>query len=130
MAKEELFRIPVLGWAIEFIGSFPVKRGKADRNALKITYQKLQDGQVIGMFPEGTRQAQGEQGKAKRGVAQIVQRTQVPVLPVKIDLNRWKRPLKVFVGKPINFEVQEKKPTKEELNEMAEKMMQAIRELG
>ena len=54
MAKQELF-VPVLGYIYKTLGAFPVKRGGADRAAIKHGIEILQSGEVLAIFPEGTR---------------------------------------------------------------------------
>jgi len=82
MAKSELFRIPVLGAIISGAGAFPVKRGTADRAALRKAIEYLQVGEVVGMFPEGKRSMDGTLLEAELGVGMIALRAQVPVIPV------------------------------------------------
>ncbi|MBX6395282.1 MAG: 1-acyl-sn-glycerol-3-phosphate acyltransferase, partial [Alicyclobacillaceae bacterium] len=56
MAKEELFRVPGLSFLIRQLGAFPVRRGTADRAALRRAVHLIRDeGQIVGLFPEGTR---------------------------------------------------------------------------
>ena len=66
MAKEELF-VPVLGTIYKILGAFPVRRGGADRAAIKHGIDILESGQVLAIFPEGTRSKTGELGKAQPG---------------------------------------------------------------
>ena len=56
MAKAELFKIPVLGFIINACGAYPVKRGIADKNTIKIACEKLSNNNSIGIFIDGTRQ--------------------------------------------------------------------------
>ncbi len=129
MAKEELFKNFLFRWVFTAIGTFPVKRGRADLQAFRTSYQKIKEGKVLGMFPEGTRQKPGEQGKAKKGAAQIVKRTGVKVVPVRVDWNNWRRPIKVFIGKPIGSEDFPKKESKDQLGDLAEFLMEQVRGL-
>ena len=62
MAKEELF-VPVLGTIYKILGAFPVRRGGADRAAIKHGIDILESGQVLAIFPEGTRSKTGELGE-------------------------------------------------------------------
>jgi len=55
MAKEELFRIPLVSSFIKSLGAFPVKRGKGDVGAIKTALKLLEEGHIVGIFPEGTR---------------------------------------------------------------------------
>ena len=84
MAKEELFRVPVLGRFIRALAAFPVKRGTADRAALREAVERLKAGHVLGIFPEGTRSPDGALGPAEKGFALIARQTGAPVVPVAI----------------------------------------------
>ena len=66
MAKQELF-VPVLGDIYKLLGAFPVKRGGADRTAIKHGIDLMLDGGVLAIFPEGTRSKTGALGKAEPG---------------------------------------------------------------
>jgi 1-acyl-sn-glycerol-3-phosphate acyltransferase len=67
MAKEELFKVPVLGGIVRKCNAFPVKRGFSDREALRTGLKILKDGEVFGLFPEGHRSKTGELGKGLAG---------------------------------------------------------------
>ena len=84
MAKEELFKNPIFAAAIRALHVFPVKRGTADKNAIKHAVKLLKDGQCLGIFPEGTRSKTGKLGKAESGVGLIAAMTKAPVLPAAI----------------------------------------------
>jgi len=84
MAKEELFEKPLIGWYLRKIGAFPVKRGTADRSALKHTLDALEQGKALLMFPEGTRSETGELREPELGVAMIAYRSGAPVVPVYV----------------------------------------------
>lgn len=84
MAKEELFSIPVLGAWLRSVGVFPVKRGAPDRRAIRRSLQVLEQGDVLVMFPEGTRSEDGRLRDAEPGAALIALRTGAPVLPVAV----------------------------------------------
>ena len=85
MAKQELFEIPVFGTAIRYCHAFPVKRGEADRTAIKTAVAVLKDGKCLGLFPEGTRSRTGEMGKAEAGVGLIAAMTGAPLVPAAIS---------------------------------------------
>ncbi len=87
LAKEELFRNPILSFLFTAAGFHPVKRGSADRRVLKFASQRLNEGRVVGIFPEGTRNKDG-MGKAHNGAAYIALRTGSPILPVSIDYHK------------------------------------------
>jgi 1-acyl-sn-glycerol-3-phosphate acyltransferase len=84
MAKEELFRIPLLKQGIEMYGAYPVKRGAGDRGALRAAIKALQDGWTVGIFLEGTRTTDGRIRHPKLGAALISAKTQVHILPVSL----------------------------------------------
>lgn len=55
MAKQELFKVPVVKQIISWVGAFPVNRGKMDRSAIKQGQRVLEQGMALGIYPEGTR---------------------------------------------------------------------------
>ncbi len=84
MAKQELFPIPVLGGAIRTLGTFPIDRGGADRAALRYAIHLLEDGESLGMFPEGTRSKTHQIEKVSPGAAFIAVKTGATILPVAL----------------------------------------------
>ncbi len=110
MAKESLFRVPVLGRLVRWLGAFPVARGRNDVGAIKHTLRLIESGRSVGMFPQGTRcpGVDPKETKVKPGVGMIAARTGVQILPVYIGMKdqRWKflRRVRVVVGEPIPFE--------------------------
>lgn len=105
MAKEELFKAPVLKWILPHVRAFPVKRGMSDRGALRTGLKVLKDGHVVGLFPEGTRSKTGEVGKGLAGAGFFALRSEAVVLPCAI-VGPYKpfRKVKVIYGPPIDFE--------------------------
>ena len=110
MAKEELFEHPIFGTAIRICHAFPVKRGAADRAAIKTAVQVLKGGHCLGLFPEGTRSRTGKMRKAEAGVGLIAAMTGAPVVPAailgtdKIFANGGFLPkLMILVGEPMHF---------------------------
>jgi len=85
MAKEQLFTIPVFGPYIRAMGAFPVKRGVADRGAIRQAIDELKAGHVLGIFPEGTRADPGTLLPAERGFALIAKQTGIPIVPVALE---------------------------------------------
>ncbi|WP_082906213.1 lysophospholipid acyltransferase family protein [Phormidesmis priestleyi] len=84
MAKEELFQVPVLRQAIQAYGAYPVKRGSADRSAMKAAIASIQSGWATGIFLDGTRTPDGRIADPKVGAAWIAAKTQSPLLPVSL----------------------------------------------
>lgn len=105
MAKEELFKVPVLGNIVTKLESFPVKRGMSDREALRKGMGILNDGKVLGLFPEGTRSKTGEIGKGMAGAGFFALRTKAAVVPCAI-IGPYKagKSLKVVYGQPLDME--------------------------
>jgi 1-acyl-sn-glycerol-3-phosphate acyltransferase len=128
MAKEELFRVPVLGGIVRKVGSFPVKRGMSDREALRNGLNVLKDGGVLGLFPEGTRSKDGQLGKGLAGAGFFALRSNALVVPCAV-IGTYKpfNKVKVFFGEPINLDpLRERKATAEEATEL---IMSKIAEL-
>lgn len=83
MAKSELWDVRVLAWALPRLWAFPVMRGGADRAAIEAATGFLKAGELVGIFPEGTRAEADatELGEAHGGAAFIAMRAGVPVVP-------------------------------------------------
>ena len=94
VAKEEIFRMPVLGWMMRFGGDIPIRRG--DRESVAAMFrqakQTLAHGMSIMMFPEGTRSPDGLLGEFKDGAFQLAIDAGVPVLPLAVAGTRACRP--------------------------------------
>ena len=84
MAKEELFQVPVLAPAIRLYGAYPVKRGSADRSAIREALKQLDNGWAVGVFLQGTRTPDGRIPSPKLGAALIAAKAQVSMLPVSL----------------------------------------------
>lgn len=104
MAKAELFAIPVLGPVIASLGAFPVNRQGTDARAVKKALQLLRQGELVGIFPEGTRSHNGKLLPPHVGVAMLALRAKVPVLPVAVVGSRgvFGR-VRVVIGRPLDF---------------------------
>jgi 1-acyl-sn-glycerol-3-phosphate acyltransferase len=84
MAKHELLQIPVIGWLLRTVGTFPVRRGQADRRSIRTALDALSRGELVLMFPEGTRSADGRLMQAEPGAALLALRAGAPVLPMAV----------------------------------------------
>ncbi|ABX08083.1 lysophospholipid acyltransferase family protein [Prochlorococcus marinus] len=84
MAKQELFRIPILGWIIRACGAYPVSRGASDREAIRVASERLHQGWATGVFLDGTRQENGRVNNPMAGAALLAARTNSQILPVAI----------------------------------------------
>lgn len=104
MAKEELFRIPVLNWLIKGLGAFPVSRGKGDTGAIDHAVDIVKNGGMLGIFPEGTRYKDGKLHRLKSGAVVVASRTGGDMIPACIVYGKRKfirKPVKVIFGEPI-----------------------------
>ncbi|MGM0751278.1 MAG: lysophospholipid acyltransferase family protein [Bacillota bacterium] len=128
MAKEELFSVPVLGKLLPDLRAFPVKRGMSDREALRKGLQVLKQGDVLGLFPEGTRSKTGKIGKGLAGAGFFALRSDAYVVPCAI-IGPYKpfKKLKVVFGPPIPMEgIREERLNAEKTTEI---IMQNIEKL-
>jgi len=104
MAKSELFKNPVFGWIIRTLLAFPVKRGAPDRTAIRHAIEILKQGDLVTIFPEGTRSKTGELGAPEGGLSLIAAKADVPVVPVGIIGTRCIFSRKCFLPQvEINF---------------------------
>jgi 1-acyl-sn-glycerol-3-phosphate acyltransferase len=128
MAKAELFHPRPWGWFIRFGGSFPVKRGEADRDALRTVHETLEAGGTVGVFMQGHRQEGVEDAKAGAGRMAVVE--DAPVVPVAIKSRNWKpgQPIYVSFGEPRRYE-RDGRRASQAYRETAEEMMAEIRRL-
>jgi 1-acyl-sn-glycerol-3-phosphate acyltransferase len=108
MAKAELFDVPIFGEALHWTGTFPIRRGEADRDAVRRARELVREGRAVVLHIEGTRQKLGHPGPIQRGALMIALAEGVPVLPCAVDTFRWsplnRRPCSVVFGEPITFE--------------------------
>lgn len=138
MAKEQLFRSPILAYFYAGLGSFPVHRGKLDRKAMRQSEKVLANGMALAMFPEATRSQNAQLQLALSGSALIASRNGVPILPVgitgteKLLGKSWilRRPrITVNFGKPFSIVPAGSRLTKAELAEQTHLIMERIAEL-
>lgn len=105
MAKEELFKVPVLGMLIKSFGAYPVKRGGVSIDAIKSSISLLKSGEIMGIFPEGTRQKGADSAGAKKGTAMIALRSKATVIPCAIVGNyKLFRKVTIIYGKPVDVQ--------------------------
>src|ERR1019366_3801897 len=84
VAKKELFSRPWQAWLLNALGAFPVDRGAGDEASVDTAKAILARGDIVLMFPEGTRVRPGSLGSPKRGVGRLVLETGAPVVPVAV----------------------------------------------
>lgn len=105
MAKSELFRNRAFAWIIRRLGAFPVRQGAGDVGAIKETVSRLKEGRMLNIFPEGGRTETGEIGPMQSGVALVVRRAGVPIIPVAIhgSFEAWPKGKRFFHRHPIRM---------------------------
>ena len=109
MAKNELVSVPVAGEILRWTGTFAVRRGEVDRDALRMARWAAREGHVVGMFAEGTRQQFGYPGPMHPGAAMVAIQEGVPIVPCGIDTFGWslrnRRTCCVVWGEPIRLDL-------------------------
>ena len=133
MAKEELFRVKVLGPIIKKLGAFPIARGKGDTGAVEFAIDTVKSGKALMLFPEGTRSKDGKLLKLKSGVIVIASQSQGLIVPSAIVFEgklRFRREVTVRYGKPISCdELGLNGVDRQSLKAAREKLMARISEL-
>ena len=136
MAKDGLFKFKPLGWLLLRLGTFPVKRGSADREAMALAEAALAQGQALLMFPEGTRLAGPTVEPLRDGAMFIAARAGAKVVPVGIagsdhamgEGSKTIRRAKIFVvvGKPIEPPNSEGRVSRSAIAEKTEELRQKL----
>jgi len=131
MAKEELFRIPILKEIIKAFGAFPVKRATADISAIKTALNLLKEGRILAIYPEGTRNKSDDLIQAKSGMTFIAIKAQVPIIPIGISGKyRLFHKIHINIGEPIYLtEYYNQKLPMNKLQPISDLIMERIREL-
>ncbi len=131
MAKKELFNNKFTAWFFSKVNAFPVDRAGNDLKAVKTALSILKDGNVLGIFPEGTRVKEGESVDAKAGVSMFAIRAKVPVVPAAI-VGEYKlfSKLHMIFGEPIYLdEYYDAKPNGEQLLQISAGILDKIKKM-
>jgi 1-acyl-sn-glycerol-3-phosphate acyltransferase len=136
MAKAELHRLPIVKQILEGAGAFPVERGADAGRAVASGVKLLEQGAVVGVFPEGTSLPDRKRGY-KRGAARLALATGAPLIPVALigthltlepRTHRIRLPrVRIVIGEPLRVERQE--PTEEAATELTARLQTAIETL-
>lgn len=112
VARDNLFRVPFLGWLLRRTYVIPISRERGGTESLRESIRRLEHGFLVGVFPEGTRSLDGKLRDMKPGFVSLVRRAKVPVIPVGVagayeSLPRdakFPRPgkIRVVYGKPMD----------------------------
>jgi 1-acyl-sn-glycerol-3-phosphate acyltransferase len=140
MAKEELFKVPILKQAITLYGAYQVKRESADRSAIRSALQYLENGWATGVFLQGTRTVDGRITEPKLGAALIAAKAKAPLLPVSLwgthaiasKDSGWARsvPLTVRIGNLIEAPTSSDRSELEALTQRCAQEINAMHDLG
>jgi 1-acyl-sn-glycerol-3-phosphate acyltransferase len=113
LARESLFRFPVMGWVLRSWSCVPVNREGGGAGGLRAILERLTRGGAILLFPEGTRSRDGNLQPARAGVGLTVIKSNAPVIPVRVFGTfeaygrhmRFPRPYSVSIkyGRPLDF---------------------------
>ena len=140
MAKEELFRVPLLGPLIRALAAYPVKRGSSDREAIRTATARLSEGWATGVFLDGTRQADGRINQPMPGAALLAARSGSPLLPVAI-INSHRAlgagqslprlvPIQLRIGEPVPPPASRRKPDLEATTLELQRRINALLDQG
>ncbi len=135
MAKSELWETDIIGWGLDMFWAFPVVRGRSDRTAIAKATDYLKAGEPVAIFPEGTRNREGD-AEAQGGAAFIAMRAGVPVVPVGIAGTEKIKPkgskgihfprVTISVGPPVRAADFEGLGKKETVEAMTNEVMRRI----
>jgi 1-acyl-sn-glycerol-3-phosphate acyltransferase len=136
MAKSELFRSPL--WPIlKYGGAFEVRRGEGDTKAIETAVQLAREGEVVAIFPEGTRRKKGlvkkHEARPRTGAVRVALEAGVPLIPAAIaGTDRITRlgPLRVAYGPPVELDdLRDGRDMREAARIGTERLMEAIGKL-
>ncbi|MBO5454297.1 MAG: 1-acyl-sn-glycerol-3-phosphate acyltransferase [Clostridia bacterium] len=131
MAKKELFENKFLAWAIRKFGGFPVDRNSNDIKAVKTGLSVLKNGEVLGIFPQGTRCDLIDPENVKPGYIVFADRCNVPIVPVSITKSKKIRTHFTYtIGKPVSIDKEEKNLTPEEMEKLSLNIMTSIKKMA
>ncbi len=128
MCKSSMFKNSLFSWVLHVGDVIPVNREKNDIEAMKRSIKALKNGEILGIFPEGTRKGMEKNVDAKNGAAFMALRTKTKVIPVGIQ-GTFKPFTKVYLnyGEPLDFsEYYGKEKDKDVLNKVTKQIMDNI----
>lgn len=132
MGKKELESNPVIGKILRDMHCIMVDRHHTDMEAMRACMKALRNGEVLGIFPEGTRHHQGLMEEMETGIAMLALRSGVPVIPVYITRKlRLFRPVDCYVGEPIPMDdLKEKGINTDTCQELLERITGIYRDMA
>jgi len=137
MAKATLFKIAPFAWFIRSLGAFPVRQGEGDIRALKEAIERAQEGHALMIFPEGSRSDDENVLPIEPGIALVIRKAKVPVVPAVIDgsIDAWprdhklfrSRPIRVLYGKPMDLSGLSREEVVEKIGRVFREMLAELR---
>ena len=144
VAKAEYFDDPKTAWFFRAVGQIPIRRGggHASMRALETAREVLEDGQVFGIYPEGTRSPDGRLYKGHTGIARLALATKAPIVPVAMIGTREAQPIgqvkpnffmpiTIAFGKPLTYDhLADRADDRQVLRSITDEVMFELRELS
>ena len=136
LARKSLFQFGPLGWLLDFVNTIPVEREGFGVGGIRETLRRLKRGEMVLLFPEGTRCSDGQIQPFKQGFSAIARRSRVALVPVGVDgaYDAWPRSerlpqfqqVRVVVGKPLSPELVESLDDEQLLEELSRRVIDCI----
>lgn len=139
LARKTLFKKGIVNWFYKRLNMIPLDRERgSDLKALKTVFKRLEEGNILSLFPEGTRSLNGQPQSPKKGIGMIAHRSKAPVVPVRIfgsfealqkgsKKPNWGQKITIVFGKPLHSKEFEDCLKKEDrYQEISNRIMQAI----
>ena len=138
MARMSLFKNPVMGFIIKMLDGIPVQRDGSGFSGVKNTLSRIRGGDIVVLFPEGTRSKDGQLGRMKSGFITLARRGKVPIIPAGVDGAYDALPrgsslpgqsrIRVTFGEPISVEQIQELSDEEILTELRRRINWCISE--
>jgi 1-acyl-sn-glycerol-3-phosphate acyltransferase len=139
LVKAEWFKTPIASQMFKMSGMIPIRRHEADRQALRKAIEALENGEVLGIFPEGTRSKDKVLHEGEEGAAYVALKTSAQILPVAIwgtqdaklprDILKRTKGVHIRFGKPFMISSLGARIQREDVERGTETIMKAIASL-
>ena len=136
LARKSLFQFGPLGWLLDFVNTIPVEREGFGVGGIRETLRRLKRGEMVLLFPEGTRCSDGQIQPFKQGFSAIARRSRVALVPVGVDgaYDAWPRSerlpqfqqVRVVVGEPLSPELVQSLDDEQLLEELSRRIIDCI----